>query len=269
MSPMTLPLVISLDNCPEPYSVVHSRSEQFMRTIMVLALAAALAGAVAFAAVAQLSSAPTPEVAVGPQYDSTHVYVAPADFDRFVASFVATFGGTASKRACHGYADAEPDHVAACSDAGREPLGVRLRDTCSLSLRRRADRLSRRGHGHRRPGGPRRWGGRHRRPVPRSDRPRRGDPVAGRREHAALLAHDAASCAAAGCRSRKPRSTCRTTAPTPSSATSCAFSQGGRDSDDPRAPGVEIGRPGETYRRVRLASHFGEMAVLVTDGHLP
>ena len=43
MSPMTLPLVISLDNCPKPYSVVHSRSEQFMRTIMVLALAAALA----------------------------------------------------------------------------------------------------------------------------------------------------------------------------------------------------------------------------------
>ena len=54
MSPMTLPLVISLDNCPKPYSVVHSRSEQFMRTIMVLALAAALAGAVAFAAMAQL-----------------------------------------------------------------------------------------------------------------------------------------------------------------------------------------------------------------------
>jgi hypothetical protein len=34
-------------------------------------------------------------VAIAPQYDSTHVYVAPEDFDRFVASFVATFGGTA------------------------------------------------------------------------------------------------------------------------------------------------------------------------------
>ena len=67
-----------------------------MRTIMVLALAAALAGAVAFAAMAQLSP-PTPVVAVGPQYSSTHVYVAPSDFDRFVASFVATFGGTTSK----------------------------------------------------------------------------------------------------------------------------------------------------------------------------
>src|SRR6476646_9120588 len=40
----------------------------------------------------------TPNVAVGPQYDSTHVYVTPDDFDRFVASFLATFGGTTSKQ---------------------------------------------------------------------------------------------------------------------------------------------------------------------------
>jgi predicted enzyme related to lactoylglutathione lyase len=39
----------------------------------------------------------TADVAVGPQYDSTHVYVAPADLDAFVASFVATFGGHASE----------------------------------------------------------------------------------------------------------------------------------------------------------------------------
>ena len=38
------------------------------------------------------------DYSVGPQYDSTHVYVAPEDFDRFIASFVATFGGTTSKR---------------------------------------------------------------------------------------------------------------------------------------------------------------------------
>jgi hypothetical protein len=36
-------------------------------------------------------------VAVGPPYDSTHVYIAPNDFDAFVNSFVATFGGKASK----------------------------------------------------------------------------------------------------------------------------------------------------------------------------
>jgi hypothetical protein len=39
-----------------------------------------------------------PDVAVGPQYDSTHVYVAPEDFDRFVSSVLATFGGTTSKK---------------------------------------------------------------------------------------------------------------------------------------------------------------------------
>src|SRR3954465_4901595 len=38
------------------------------------------------------------DVAVAPQYDTTHVYVAPADFDRFVASLIATFGGTTSKQ---------------------------------------------------------------------------------------------------------------------------------------------------------------------------
>src|SRR5881296_875199 len=32
------------------------------------------------------------------QYDTTHVYVAPEDFDRFVTSFVATFGGSLSKQ---------------------------------------------------------------------------------------------------------------------------------------------------------------------------
>src|SRR5215472_1753028 len=40
----------------------------------------------------------TSGVAVGPQYDTTHVYVAPQDFDRFVASLIATFGGTTTKQ---------------------------------------------------------------------------------------------------------------------------------------------------------------------------
>src|SRR5256712_5243128 len=40
----------------------------------------------------------SPVLAVGPQYDTTHVYVAPEDFDRFVTSFVATFGGSLSKQ---------------------------------------------------------------------------------------------------------------------------------------------------------------------------
>src|ERR1700740_809464 len=43
-------------------------------------------------------TAKTAGVAVGPQYDTTHVYVAPEDFDRFVASLIATFGGTTTKQ---------------------------------------------------------------------------------------------------------------------------------------------------------------------------
>jgi hypothetical protein len=41
----------------------------------------------------------TPNVAVGPQY-TTHVYVAPGDFDRFVASLIATFSGTQIQLRC-------------------------------------------------------------------------------------------------------------------------------------------------------------------------
>jgi hypothetical protein len=37
-------------------------------------------------------------IGVGPQYSSTHVYVAPGDLDAFIDSFVATFGGQPSKR---------------------------------------------------------------------------------------------------------------------------------------------------------------------------
>ena len=48
-----------------------------------------------------------------------------------------------------------------------------------------------------------------------------------------------------------------------------AFSHGEVISDDAHAPGVEIGRPTDTYRRIRVRSKFGKVTVLVTDGHLP
>jgi predicted enzyme related to lactoylglutathione lyase len=48
-----------------------------------------------------------------------------------------------------------------------------------------------------------------------------------------------------------------------------AFSHGQTVSDDAHAPGIEIGRPTETYRRIRIESKFGKLTVLVTDGHLP
>jgi predicted enzyme related to lactoylglutathione lyase len=46
---------------------------------------------------AQGPSTQSASVAVGAQYDSTHVYVTPDELDAFVKSFTATFGGTASR----------------------------------------------------------------------------------------------------------------------------------------------------------------------------
>jgi hypothetical protein len=48
-----------------------------------------------------------------------------------------------------------------------------------------------------------------------------------------------------------------------------AFSDGKVVSDENHAPGVEIGRPQDTYRRIRIESKFGKVTVIVTDGHLP
>ena len=64
--------------------------------VLTLGLAVGSLHVSAFAQIAQ--TAETVSVAVGSQYDTTHVYVAPEDFDRFVASLLATFGGTTSKQ---------------------------------------------------------------------------------------------------------------------------------------------------------------------------
>ena len=47
------------------------------------------------------------------------------------------------------------------------------------------------------------------------------------------------------------------------------FARGQVVADDEHADAAEIGRAGETYRRIRVTSLFGNMQVMVTDGHLP
>jgi len=64
--------------------------------VLTLGLAVGSLPVSAFAQSAQTSE--SVNVAVGSQYDTTHVYVAPEDFDRFVASLLATFGGTKTKQ---------------------------------------------------------------------------------------------------------------------------------------------------------------------------
>lgn len=62
-----------------------------MRTASIFAAGALLL----FSSVASKAA---PTLAVGPQYDTTHVYVTPHDFDRFVKSFLGTFGGKTTEK---------------------------------------------------------------------------------------------------------------------------------------------------------------------------
>src|ERR1700728_2903067 len=210
-----------------------------------------------------------PNVAVGPQYGTTHVYVKPEDFDRFVASIVATFGGDTSKQ---GVFDVTPTpsstmsqlvltHVGTMSvfgfrtpipyPFGEERTGYIVTDMdAAISAARAtgADVIV----------------------TPFND------PV-GRDAiiqwpggvNMQLYWHTTAP-------SYKPLATIpenrvyisvdRVAAFLESIL---AFTQGKVISDDVHAPGIEIGRPSDTYRRIRIQSNFGKLTVLVTDGHLP
>src|SRR5215467_6431325 len=51
-----------------------------------------------FSLMAALAAPADSNFGVGAQYDTTHVYVQTEDFDKFVASLLATFGGTTTKQ---------------------------------------------------------------------------------------------------------------------------------------------------------------------------
>jgi hypothetical protein len=71
-----------------------------MRVMNAVALAALLLTTAGGTSLAQDKPADaTASIAVGPQYDTAHVYVATEDVDRFSESVVATFGGTRSQQA--------------------------------------------------------------------------------------------------------------------------------------------------------------------------
>src|SRR6201996_650360 len=96
--------------------LMHSPSTRlFARTVATLALALGAAAALA------VPPAALPKVAVGSQYDTTHVYVAPADVDRFVQSFVATFGGQSTKQVV---ATVTPTPSSTTSQLVQTPVGT-------------------------------------------------------------------------------------------------------------------------------------------------
>jgi hypothetical protein len=211
----------------------------------------------------------SPDFAVGPQYDTTHVYVAPQDFDRFVASLVATFGGTASKQ---GVFTVTPTPSSTMSQLVLTPAG-------SLSV----------------------FG--FKTPIPYPFGAERtgylvtdldGSVKAAQGDGADVvvapfndpIGQDAVIQWPGGVNMQlywhttPPSYAPLRTIPENRVYLSAlrvdeftrsflAFSHGKVESDEPHAPGVEVGRPSETYRRVRVRSTFGLLTILVTDGHLP
>ena len=214
-------------------------------------------------------TAGTANLAVGPQYNTTHVYVAPEDFDRFVASLIATFGGTTTKQ---GVFTVTPAPSKTMSQLVLTPVGsvsvfgfktpipypfgaertgylvTDLEEATRTAVDNGADVL-----------------------VSPFNDPIGRDVViqwpGG--VDMQLYWHTTAP-------SYKPLQTIPDNRVYVSAERVAAFvrsflsfSSGKVVSDDAHAPGIEIGRPNQTYRRIRIASNFGKVAVLVTDGQLP
>jgi len=217
----------------------------------------------------QVAHAATPNVAVGPQYGSTHVYVAPENFDRLVASVVATFGGSTSKQ---GVSTVTPTPSSTMSQIVLTPAG-------SLSVFGFKTPIPY-------PFGLERTGYL----VADMDAAIRGARACGADVLVAPypdpIGRDAIIQWPGGVNMQLYW---HTTAPSypplqnvpenriylsPSAVNAflhgfLAFSDGKVVSDNPHAPGIEIGQPDETYRRIRIQSNFGNLALLVTNGHLP
>lgn len=208
-------------------------------------------------------------VAVGPQYDTTHVYVAPADVDRFAASFLATFGGQSTKQVV---ATVTPTPSSTTSQLLQTPVGT-------VSLFGFTTPIPY-------PFGAERTGYL----VTDLDAALASARAAGADVLVDAfpdpIGRDAVIQWPGGVNMQlywhtvKPSYAPFQTVPENRIYVSpdgiddflrgfLAFSHGKVVSDDRRAPGVEIGRPDDTYRRVRIESAFGRLTALVTDGRLP
>jgi len=215
------------------------------------------------------SRAATPEVAVGPQYDTTHVYVAPQDFDRFVTSLVATFGGTTTKQ---GVFTVTPTPSSTMSQLVLTPVGTVSVFGFKTSVPY--------------PFGMERTGYL----VTDLDGAVRAAEAGGADVLVSPfddpVGRDAVIQWPGGVNLQLYWHTTPPSYPelktipenriyvSPERADAFArsfleFSHGKVLTDDPQAPGVEIGRASDKFRRIRITSQFGLLTVFVTDGHLP
>jgi hypothetical protein len=220
-------------------------------------------------ALAQGPQAGAPDVGVGPQYDTTHVYVPAADFDRFVASVLKTFGGKTSQS---GVFTVTPTPSTTRIQLVLTPVGT-------LSVFGFKTPIPY-------PFGSERTGYL----VTDMDEAVRAARATGSDVLVAVfndpIGKDAIIQWPGGVNTQLYW---HTTLPSYSQLQTIPenrvyvspdrvdafvrsfvqFSHGSVVSDEQRAPGVEIGKPAETYRRVRIESKFGKLTALVTDGHLP
>jgi predicted enzyme related to lactoylglutathione lyase len=208
-------------------------------------------------------------VAVGPQYDTTHVYVAPQDFDRFVASLIATFGGTTTRQ---GVFAVTPTPSSTMSQLVMTPVGTvsvfgfktpvpypfglertgylvtDVDEAIRAAKATGADVLVAPFNDPIGRDAIIQWPGGVNTQLYWHTTPPSYAPLQTIPENRVYVSQDRVDAFV---------------------SSFLAFSHGSLVSDEPRAPGVEIGRPTETYRRVRIESKFGKLTALVTDGHLP
>jgi predicted enzyme related to lactoylglutathione lyase len=210
-----------------------------------------------------------PSVAVGPQYDTAHVYVAPEDFDRLVQSLLATFGGTTTKQfvltitptlsstmwqlvmtpvgnlSVLGFKTPIPYPF------GAERMSFLVTDMDAAIRAARANGADVFVTPFNDPVGRDaiiQWPGGVITQLYRHTTAPFYAPLQTVPENHAYVSADRAAAFI---------------------ESFLAFTQGKVVADDEHAPGIEIGRPSDSYRRVRIQSNFGKLTVLVTDGHLP
>jgi predicted enzyme related to lactoylglutathione lyase len=214
-------------------------------------------------------AAATPNVGVAPQYDTAHVYVAPEDFERFVASLVATFGGTTTKQ---GVFTVTPTPSSTMSQLVLTPAGTvsvfgfKTPIPYPFGGERTGYLVTEMGTAIRAA----RATGADVIVTPFSD-PIGRDAViqwpGG--VNTQLYWHTTAPSYPALKTVPENRVYVSAARVAEFTRSFLAFSHGKVTADDAHAPGIEIGRQADTYRRIRIDSPFGKMAVLVTDGHLP
>ncbi|KAF1068331.1 MAG: hypothetical protein GAK45_01395 [Pseudomonas citronellolis] len=227
--------------------------------------------ALALSATTQLPAmaASTPAVAVGAQYDTSHVYVAPADVERFVQSFLATFGGKSTPQVV---VNVLPVPSSTTSQLLQTPVGTVSLFGFSTPV-------------------PYPFGGERNGYLVRD---MDAAIAAAKANGADVIVHDFPDPIGRDAvvqwpgginmqlywHTRNPSYAAFDSVPenriylSPQRADAfvkafLGFSHGKVVSDERQADGAQVGQPGQHIRRIALSSDFVKMVLLVTDGHLP